>query len=67
MVHKKCLAKVTKCDCINDDIEELQRLRKRQYEIKKIEEFRDRLCQINGECEELINDIDLWIERRMKK
>lgn len=74
MAHKQCLAKITRCDCVNDEIAELQRLRKRKYGIKKIEEFRDRLCQITkrhdalrGECEELVNDINLWIEKKKKR
>ena len=66
MAHKKCLAKITSCDCIHDDIEELKILRKK-HGVKKIEEFYDRLCQINGECEELLRDIDLWLERRRKE
>ena len=48
MAHHKCLKKVSNCDCIKDDLEELKILRKKL----KVHEFYDKLKEAIDKLEE---------------
>jgi len=39
MAHKQCLTKITNCDCVNDDIEELKSLKKELKNCIRVWEF----------------------------